>query len=246
LGVLILKLVNGDTFNEIKKIPSNSIHLICTDPPYYISRKTNFKSGGGNQKKFGSISMEFGDWDLIENYIDWFSLLKEFKRVLVPGGTMVIFYDVFKLSDISVPAKKLNLKQPRIGIWEKTNPVPINSKVNYLSNSREYFISFTKGTKRTFNSSYDRGIYTAPIVGRKARIHPCQKPVEILEKIIKTHTNEGDTVLDCFMGSGSTGRAAINSNRNFIGIELDEDYFYKASTFLNNSIAQKKLIKKCN
>ena len=228
-----LKLINGDVFNEIKKIDSNSIHLICTDPPYFISRKTNFKSGGGDQKKYGSISMEFGEWDLEKNSLNWFSLLQEFKRVLVPGGTMVIFYDIFKICDISIVAEKLKLKQQRIGIWEKTNPVPINAKVNYLSNSREYFISYTKGTKRTFNSYYDRASYVAPIVSGKVRVHPCQKPVIVLEKIIATHSNKGETVLDCFMGSGSTGQAAINLNRNFIGFELDNTHFNEASNALH-------------
>lgn len=228
-----LKLINGDAMNEIKKIESNSIHLICTDPPYFISRKTNFKSGGGDQKKYGSISMEFGEWDLTENSLDWISLLQEFKRVLVPGGTMVIFYDIFKMNDISIVAEKLKLKQQRVGIWEKTNPVPINAKVNYLSNSREYFISYTKGTKRTFNSYYDKASYEAPIVSGKVRFHPCQKPVSVLEKIIATHSNEGETVLDCFMGSGSTGQATKNLNRNFIGVELDNNYFNKASNALH-------------
>lgn len=230
-----LNLINGDAINEIKKINSNSVHLICTDPPYFISRKTNFKSGGGDQKKYGSISMEFGVWDLKENSVNWFSLLQEFKRVLVPGGTMVIFYDIFKMSDISKVAENLKLKQQRIGIWEKTNPVPINAKVNYLSNSREYFISYTKGKKRTFNSYYDKASYESPIVSGKVRFHPCQKPVPVLEKIIATHTNEGETVLDCFMGSGSTGQAAINLNRNFIGFELDNTYFNQASNALKKN-----------
>lgn len=232
-----LNLIKGDAFNEIKKIASNSVHLICTDPPYFISRKTNFKSGGGDQKKYGSISMEFGDWDMKENSIDWTSLIEEFKRILVPGGTMVIFYDIFKLSDIAIIAEKLNLKQPRIGFWEKTNPVPINARINYLSNSRECFISYTKGIKRTFNSYYDRAYYEAPIVSGRVRFHPCQKPVCILEKIIATHTNEGETVLDCFMGSGSTGQAAINLGRKFIGIEVNETYYSKASTILYSETA---------
>ncbi|MCP1450346.1 DNA-methyltransferase [Priestia megaterium] len=229
-----LNLINGNAFIEIKKIASNSVHLICTDPPYFISRKTNFKNGKGDQKKYGSISMEFGDWDLKKNSINWFSLMQEFKRILVPGGTMVIFYDIFKLNDIVFIAEKLNLKQPRIGFWEKTNPVPINARVNYLSNSRECFISYTKGTKRTFNSYYDRAHYEAPIVSGKIRFHPCQKPVSVLERIISTHTNKGDTVLDCFMGSGSTGQAAIILNRKFIGIELDDIYFNRASSILHN------------
>ncbi|WP_205753844.1 DNA-methyltransferase, partial [Gottfriedia acidiceleris] len=188
-------------------------------------------------KKYGSISMEFGDWDLKVNSINWVTLLQEFKRILVPGGTMVIFYDIFKMSDIAAIAETLKLKQSRIGIWEKTNPVPINAKINYLSNAREYFISFTKGKKRTFNSYYDRAYYEAPIVSGKVRFHPCQKPVSLLENIISTHSNEGETVLDCFMGSGSTGQAAINLNRNFIGFELDSIYFNKASNVLNKTVA---------
>lgn len=127
--------------------------------------------------------MEFGEWDLEENSLNWFSLLQEFKRVLVPGGTMVIFYDIFKMNDISIAAVNLKLKQSRIGFWEKNNPVPINAKVNYLSNSSEYFISYTKGSKRTFNSYYDRASYEAPIVSGKVRVHPCQKPVIVLESL---------------------------------------------------------------
>ncbi|NRG48504.1 site-specific DNA-methyltransferase, partial [Bacillus sp. CRN 9] len=227
-----MKIINGNAFIEIKKIESNSIHLICTDPPFFISRKTNFQKGGGDQGKYGSISLEFGDWDIDKDSFDWVTLLQEFKRILVPGGTMIIFYDIFKMSDISDIAKRLKLTQPRIGFWEKTNPVPRNSKINYLSNSREYFISFTKGTKRTFNSEYDKGSYLAPIVSGKSRIHQCQKPVNVLENIIRSHSNEGDTVLDCFMGSGSTGVAAINLNREFIGIELDKKVFSKASEVL--------------
>lgn len=65
------------------------------------------------------------------------------------------------------------------------------------------------------------------------RVHPCLKPVIVREKIIATHTNKGETVLDCFMGSGSTGQAAINLNRNFIGFELDNTYFNKASNALH-------------
>lgn len=232
LEVIYLKLINGDAFVEIKKIANNSVHLICTDPPYFISRKTNFQNGGGDQGKYGSITMEFGDWDLDQENFDWVSLLQEFKRTLVPGGTMIIFYDIFKMSDIVLIANELRLKQQRIGFWEKTNPVPINSKVNYLTNAREYFISYTKGTKRTFNSVYDKGSYLAPIVGGKARIHNCQKPVQVLEEIIKTHTNKGETVLDCFMGSGSTGQAALRLNRNFLGIENDKVIFEKASNIL--------------
>ncbi|MFF2459483.1 DNA methyltransferase [Peribacillus simplex] len=67
------------------------------------------------------------------------------------------------------------------------------------------------------------------------RFHTCQKPVTLLKKIIATHSNKGETVLDCFMGSGSTGQAAINLNRSFIGFELDNTYFTKASRALHKA-----------
>ncbi|WP_412102012.1 DNA methyltransferase [Peribacillus frigoritolerans] len=70
------------------------------------------------------------------------------------------------------------------------------------------------------------------MVSGKVRYRPCQKPVDVLEKNIATHTNEGETVLDCFMSLGSTGQDAINLNRNFIGFELDNTYFNKASNAL--------------
>mgnify|MGYP003294213411 CR=1 FL=1 len=99
-------------------------------------------------------------------------------------------------------------------------------KINYLSNCREYFISFCKGKKATFNSYYDKAFYQYPIVGGKERtIHPTQKPVDLLKYLIKTYTNEGDVVLDFTMGSGSTGVACLNTGRKFIGIELDEKYY---------------------
>lgn len=108
--------------------------------------------------------------------------------------------------------------------------MPINAKINYLSNCREYFISFCKGKKTTFNSYYDEAYYEYPIVGGSERtIHPTQKPLELMKNIIKVNSNENDTILDCFMGSGTTGDAAISLSMNFIGIELNKEYFNIAS-----------------
>lgn len=80
-----------------------------------------------------------------------------------------MFYDIFKIGELADIALSLSFKQPRIGFWDKTNAVPINAKVNYLSNCREYFISFCKGKKGVFNSYYDKGVYSYPIVCGKER-----------------------------------------------------------------------------
>lgn len=118
-------------------------------------------------------------------------------------------------------------QQIRFIEWVKTNPVPINSKINYLTNSREIAVVGVKGGKPVFNSEYDNGIYLYPICHDKGRFHPTQKPVALLEDLIKKHSYENDLVLDCFSGSGSTAVACYNLNRNFIGCELSESFYLK-------------------
>ena len=224
-----VKLYKGDCLVNLENIKDNSIDLIVTDPPYIISRETNFNKGGGNESKYGSLSMDFGDWD--KKPLDIKLLIKEWYRILKDGGTLIIFYDIFKMQEIYDVALKYKLKQPRIGIWDKSNTVPINAKINYLSNCREYFISFCKGKKGVFN-------YTYPIVGGEERTeHPTQKPLQLMCDIIKTNANENNVVLDCFMGSGTTGVAALKNNCDFIGIELDDKYF---------DIAQKRVEEELN
>ena len=107
----------------------------------------------------------------------------------------------------------------------KTNHVPINSKINYLSNAREIAVLGIKKSKPTFNSSYDNGLYQYPICHDKGRFHPTQKPLELIKELIVKHSNERDIVLDCFSGSGTTGVAAIQTNRQFIGCEINPEYY---------------------
>ena len=109
--------------------------------------------------------------------------------------------------------------------WIKTNTVPINSKVNYLTNSREVAICAVKGSKPIFNSKYDNGVYSYPIYHNKNRFHPTQKPPELFKDLIIKHTNPGDTVLDTFMGSGTTAVACLDTGRKCKGNEIDSGYY---------------------
>lgn len=221
-------LISGDCFDYIKELKNNSVDLILTDPPYFISRDSNFKkiseTTPDDMKKKYDISIDFGDWDKGE--MDWDNLLSEYYRVLKPGGTLIIFYDSWKSNELKLYAEKNKFKQPRIGMWIKTNPVPINSKLNYLSNAVEYFFTFVKKSKPTFNSSYDNGIYNYPICHGKERYkHPTQKPLQLISDLINKHSNPGDLVLDTFAGTGTTAHACFNLNRKYIMIEKDENYF---------------------
>jgi len=222
-------IANADCFEHLPKIASNSVDVILVDPPYLISRNSGFKSYSEDANKdmivkYGKVSIDFGDWDKEE--IDWDLLFKEYYRVLKKGGTLIFFFDIWKSGMIKDIAEKNRFKQPRVGQWHKTNPVPINSKVNYLSNAIEFFCSFVKDKKPTFNSEYDSGIYRHPLCHGKERLdHPTQKPVALIKEIVEKHSNPGDLVLDTFAGSGTTGHACILSGRNFILVERDENYF---------------------
>ena len=219
---------NKSCFDFLPSIDSKSIDLILIDPPYEISRDTNFQNGeltGTDTDRF-RISMDFGDWD--KNFTNLEEVFKQGYRILKDGGTMICFYDLWKIETIKRYYEDNKFKQIRFIEWLKTNPVPINSKINYLSNAREIAVLGIKKSKPTFNSSYDNGLYQYPICHDKGRFHPTQKPLELIKELITKHSNEGDIVLDCFSGSGTTGVAAIQTNRQFIGCEINPEYYEKS------------------
>lgn len=221
----MFKYLNEDCFDLLPTIKSATVDLILIDPPYEISRPTNFQSGektGRDTDRF-RVSMDFGEWD--KNFTGLEMTIKEGYRILRDGGTMICFYDLWKITNLKDFYEKYKFKQIRLIEWLKTNPVPLNSKINYLTNSREIAVSAIKKSKPTFNSSYDNGLYEYPICQDKGRFHPTQKPLAFMEELIKKHSNEGDLVLDCFAGSCTTGMACINTNRNFIGCEVDKKYY---------------------
>lgn len=219
---------NKSCFDFLPEIPTRSVNLILIDPPYEISRDTNFQSGaltGTDTDRF-RISMDFGDWD--KNFTNLEAVFQEAQRILVDGGTMICFYDLWKIETIKKYYENNKFKQIRFIEWLKTNPVPINSKINYLTNAREIAVLGIKKSKPTFNSSYDNGIYNFPICHDKGRFHPTQKPLELMEALVLKHSKEQDVVLDCFAGSGTTAVAALKNNRKFIGCEANNDYYVKA------------------
>ena len=229
-----IKLENQSCFNYLKTLNDNSVSLILIDPPYEVSRSTNFQSGtatGKDTDRF-RVSMDFGEWDNEFTGLD--IIIKECYRILKNSGTLICFYDLWKLTTLKNYFDDAKFKQIRFIEWIKTNPVPLNSKTNYLTNSREIAIVGTKKSKPVFHSEYDNGIYRYPICHDKGRFHPTQKPVALLEDLITKHSNENDTVLDCFAGSASTAVAAYNQNRNFIGCELSKEYYDKAVNRLQN------------
>lgn len=222
---MTIELRHMNCFEYLKALENDSIDLVLIDPPYEVSRDTNFQSGeatGKDTDRF-RVSMDFGDWD--NNFTGLDIVIKECYRVLKNGGTIICFYDLWKLTTLKKYYESAKFKQIRFIEWLKTNPVPLNSKTNYLTNAREIAIVGIKGSKPTFNSEYDNGLYRYPICHDKGRFHPTQKPLALIEDLILKHSNKNDTVLDCFSGSGTTAVAASNQERNFKGCELSKEYY---------------------
>lgn len=225
-----IRLLNESCFDFLHKVESDSVSLVLIDPPYEVSRETNFakcEKKGTDVDRF-RMSMDFGEWDY--NFTNLKDVIRESYRVLKPGGTLICFYDVWKITTLKSYFDSAKFKQLRLIEWVKTNPVPVNSKINYLTNAREIALTGVKGGKPTFHSEYDTGIYHYPICHSKDRFHPTQKPLKLIEDLITKHSNEDDLVLDCFSGSGTTAIGCINLKRKFIGCELSKEFYEKSIT----------------
>ena len=187
-------------------------------------------------KKY-AVTTDYGAWDSEFTTEKLALFVKHFYRVLKPGGTCIVFYDWKKITNLIEMLEDEKFKQIRMIEWIKTNPQPLNSSVNYLTNCREIALTAVKRSKPTFNSKYDNGIYEYPIQGGKHRFHPTQKSLPLFEELIIKHSKEGDVVLDCFLGSGTTAVAAKKTNRRFVGCEMDEEYYTKSIERLENDNA---------
>lgn len=167
-------------------------------------------------------------------------MIKESYRCLKDGGYIVCFYDLWKIGVVKDAMINVGFKQIRFIEWIKTNPVPINSKTNYLTNAREVAVCGVKGKNPIFKSEYDNGVYSFPICRDKGRFHPTQKPVSLFRSIINKHSCKGDIVLDCCIGSGTTAIACIQENRNFIGFETNREFYDKANERIENELMIKQ------
>lgn len=196
------------------------------------------KHGTVYGKKYATKT-QFGNWDTEFTMDQLEKFVELYYQKLRKGGTLIIFFDLWKISYLKEILEKYKFKGIRYLEWIKTNPPPINSKVNYLTNSREIALLGVKSGKPTFNSSHDNGIYSFPIQGGKNRFHPTQKNLKLFEALIQKHSREGDLVLDTFAGSATTMVACKNVGRNFKGCEISKEYFDKINEHYGHFISKK-------
>lgn len=235
----------------MKGMPSKSIDLIVTDPPYevetqgagFFGKKSDEYSINYKGKKAYTYGGERYVMKEISNMSDGFSetILDELCRVLKKINIYIWCSQkqLFKLIEYFVEKRKCNFN---IITWHKTNPIPACGN-KYLSDT-EYCLFFReKGVKiqGSFDTKFTYYITPLNSKDKKQYGHPTIKPLDIIKNLIINSSNEGDTILDPFMGSGTTGVACKKLGRDFIGIEIDEKYYDLACKRINEENDETRL-----
>ena len=210
-----IKLYCDDCLNIMKQIDNESIDLIVTDPPYLIKYKTNRRKNKDHD--FCSEILNDDNEQLIIDYI------RECYRILKNNTAMYMFCNCDKVDFFKQELENAGFKIKNMIIWVKNNWTAGDLKAQF---GKQYEIIFlvNKGRK-CFNGKRITDVWMFDKISGKKQLHQNQKPVDLLKQCILKHSDENDIIFDGFMGSGSTGVACIETNRKFIGVELDKKYF---------------------
>lgn len=226
-------LIMGDCFEVLSTFASGSIDLIVTDPPYEVCCV-----GGGSVNSVKNLSKSL-DSLVKADIASGYEIRKFGMEVVRLMSKEINVY--FWCNKVQIPAYiDFYVREQKckfdILCWHKTNALPTYSN-KYLADT-EYLLYFRKGKGKCFPKSYEdaKTFYLSPknVMDKKLYQHPTIKPLDITEKIIRNSSEEGQMVLDPFMGSGTTGVACSRLNRNFIGIECEEKWFNIAKNRILN------------
>lgn len=222
-------LMQGDCLERMREIPVGSVDAIICDPPYQKTQSS---------------------WDSV---IDFERMWDQLNRIVKHNGAIVLFgmepfSSALRISNLRnykydwvwnkvKPSGHLNAKRMPMCMVENImvfnchhsnyNPQMTKQKPRVSENSNNHSENYEKQRKvsKIVDTKYPNQIITISNANQHGKVHPTQKPVELMEYLIKTYTNEGEMVLDFTMGSGTTGVACNNLNRKFVGIEMDESYY---------------------
>ena len=238
------KIYNEDCLEGMKQIPDKSVDMILCDLPY------------------GTTACK---WDTI---IPFEPLWEQYTRIIKDNGAIVLtaaqpftsalvmsnpkmfkyswIWDKVKPSGFQVAKYRPMMRQEDVLVFGKgrINYNPIMTLREKVKTSRVYSSSDSNplknndGKNRTYTHKYPQSILTFSNAVQKGKIHPTQKPLELFQYLINTYTNEGDIILDNCMGSGTTAIATMNTNRNFIGFELDETYYNLANKRIDDRLQE--------
>jgi len=222
----MFKLINGDCLEVMQSLIDDGVKvdMILTDPPYLMKYSTGFRSD--QTHKLSQEILNDDNFELIRDIIPLcYELLEE-------GSAFYCFCSEHHLDYFKQQIEKyFTIKN--ICIWIKNNGSGLGDLKGSYVRTNEFIIFATKG-RHLLNGKRDPNVFYYPMVRPNNRLHINQKPTDLLGFIINKSSQPNDIILDCFMGSGSTAIACKNTNRQFIGIELDKDYYQIAQERCKN------------
>lgn len=216
----INKIIIGDCRNLFKDMPNECVDLCITDPPYKTNKTTGSMTSSSKQEKWQG-NLRAGDKTAnIENEIKFSEWLPEVYRVLKPNSHCYIWVNDKNLSDLQVEAEKVGFKLHNVLVWKKNNCTPNRW---YMKNC-EFILFLHKGKSFPINNLGDAQFFDCNNINGKDKLHPTQKPLEYLERLILNSSKAGDLIFDPFMGSCGVAKASEKLHRNYYGFEIDSKY----------------------
>lgn len=218
------RIYNEDCLEGMKRISDNTVDLVVTDPPYCIGTTSNGQKGS------------WTDNNLIRPFFD--AYFRELKRVCKDKSELYINTD-WRTYPFLYPIMQKYFNIKNLIVWDY-EWIKAGSHYRF---SHEFIIYAIQGdVKRKFSAS-ERDVWRIRPINytSKEKLHNAQKPIELVQKMIMNSSNEGDVILDTFMGSGTTAIACIENNRNYIGFEIDENYYQTALRRIEDLRVEHKL-----
>lgn len=213
---MLNKLIHGDCLSEMAKIADGSLTHALTSPPYNRKRNDKYKN-----------------YD--DDVIDWFNWQCDVINELLRITTGYVFYNIqttyYNRADVYKIIGKYADHIKDIVVWEKTNPMPASGK--NITNAVEYFIVMGPKPLRS-NTTYTKNIISTSVNSKMPKNHKAVMKQEVADYIIEKFTKPGDSIIDCFMGTGTTGISCVKLGRKFVGIEKDKEYFETSKERIEN------------
>ena len=222
----MISLYNTDAIEWLKTLDNDSVDLIVSDPPYRVQQHGSsglsgiFKTKTGAEKELNSKLFQ-------HNEVEVTDYASELFRVLKPDNHCYIMTNDFNLRNFLNVFTDIGFHFTKLIIWDKQNKIANP----YYMQQVEYILFMSKGRTKQINN-----LLSISNMENKNNDHPTEKPVELMEILIKNSSKEGDLVLDPFVGVGATALACQNLNRNFIGCEIDKKYYDTAMERLNSGL----------
>ena len=245
------KIINGDSLEELKKIPRETFDLIFADPPYNLQLKS-----GLTRPDRSKVSAVNDKWDQFENFKKYdeftYEWLNECKRILKKDGAIWVIGSYHNIFRVGTAIQNLGFWILNDVIWNKNNPMP-NFRGTRFTNAHETLIWASKSEKSKYTFNYQslkclnddlqmRSNWNLPICSGSERlkkngkkIHSTQKPESLLHRILLATSNKNDLILDPFLGSGTSAAVAKKLGRNYFGIEKEKNYFKAAEQRINTT-----------